>query len=597
MPIGRRAWIGDGARGASVAPDGTVDWLVSGGLAAAPDLWRLLDPSGPAVRVGPVREGAQAARRLAPATMGYRPGTNVVETVMEAAGGRRVAVVDFAPWPEPGPLVRLVRALAGPVGVEVEILTGPERLPGGARRHVDPVAGGVRLDGLLITAPGRFESAPLDRDTGRWRAELRLDAGEEVVVTIGSEEPVGIDAARRLLTQTETAWRSWIAPVAYAGPYRAALERALLAVRVLTGSAGTPAEAGTTSLPRRVGSERTADDRWVRLRTGAVAADVLAAAGLVEDAVAAETWLGQTLRGADLPWPSWFDTDGQPVPEEQELPYEGWRRSQPVVTGRRPAVDLGAVGSVATAVGASGRGPWGRRGDPGPLSGAFDHLAIGVDWAVDHWREPDAGRWEIERPLRMYTAGRLELWRALDRMARRARAANPLDLRAAAWQQESGDLLSWLETQAIAPDGGLRMAGGPGGEDEADAALLVVVGDRPWPAAHPIVEATVDRTIGRLSSGPLIYRYSDRVADERAGPDLPDLEASFLAVKALAALGRWDVAHGRMEGIVDLAGRAGPGLLAQTADPVAGQLFGNFPDTATALALVDAALTLEAGPR
>ena len=594
MPIGRRAWIGDGRHGASLAPDGTIDWYASGGLTAEPDLWRLLDESGPALRVGPVRDGGGAAHRLPPAAMAYRAGTNVVETIMEAAAGRRVAVVDFVPWPEPGGLVRLVRALAGPVEVEVEVLTGPERRPGGGRREVHPAAGGLLLDGLLIAAPSRFEAAPVDRDTGRWRARLHLEVGEEMVVTVGFDDPVGVDAARRLLADTETAWRSWLAPLAYAGPYRNAVERALLSVRMLTGPGGAPAEAGTTSLPRRVGSERGADDRWVRLRSVARAAEVLAAAGLTEDAEAAETWLRQTVTEADLPWPAWFDADGQPVPEEEERPYEGWRRSQPVVAGRRPVLDLGLVGAVAGAVGASSRGPWGRRGDPGPLSAALDIIGAAVDWAADRWREPDAGRWEIER-LRFYTASRVELWRALDRTARLARAANPLDLRAPAWQQEGGDLLSWLESEAVAPDGGLRMAGG--GEDEADAALLDVVGDRPWPVTHPVVATTVSRAVARLSSGPLLHRYSDRVADERAGPDLPDLEASFLAVRALAALGRWDAAHERMEGITNLVDGAGPGLLAQTADPVAGELFGNFPDTAAALALVDAAVILEGGPR
>jgi hypothetical protein len=87
------------------------------------------------------------------------------------------------------------------------------------------------------------------------------------------------------------------------------------------------------------------------------------------------------------------------------------------------------------------------------------------------------------------------------------------------------------------------------------------------------------------------------VADERVGPDLPDLEASLLAVRALATLERWEEAHERMEGIVGLAERAGTGVWAETADPVSGELFGNFPSTASGLALVAAAFALAAGPR
>jgi GH15 family glucan-1,4-alpha-glucosidase len=252
---------------------------------------------------------------------------------------------------------------------------------------------------------------------------------------------------------------------------------------------------------------------------------------------------------------------------------------------------------VVAAVGASTRGPGGRPDDPGPLSAAFAALAEAADWTVDHWREPDAGRWEIERPLRLYTAGRIEVWSALGRMARLARAANPLDLQAAGWLQESGDVLTWLEAEAAGADGGLRMEGRAGGPDEADAALLAVAWSGPWPAAHPVVVSTVDRVLERLASGPFLHRYSDRVADERAGPDYPDLEASLLAVRALAGLGRWDEAHERIEAITGVVEGAGPGLLAETVDPVGGQLYGNLPSTTAELALVDAALALEFGPR
>lgn len=596
VPLGLRGWIGHGGRGASVAPDGTIDWYAAGGPTAPPNLWRLLDEDGPAVRVGPVRGGNRARRQVPAASVGYRPATNVLETVTEGSGGRRVSVVDFVPWDGEG-IVRLVRALSGPAEIEIDVLAGPDHRPGRRRPAVIPTTGGLLLDGLPVAVPARFEPAPLGRDTERWRAVVRLDAGEEAVVTIGYEHPVGPDAAHRLLDATVASWRGWLGPLSYTGPYRPAVERALVAVRALTGPHGAPAAAGTTSLPRRVGSERSADDRWVRLRDAAAAVEMLAGCGLAEDAEAAEAWLRRTLTDAHLPWPSWFDPDGQPVPEAEEAPLQGWRRSQPVLFGRGalPA-DPGLLGDVTAAVGASMRGPGGGSGDPGPLSAATDALSGATDWVSDHWREPDAGTWEIGRPHRLYVAGRVRAWSALDRMSRRGRAANPLDLRAAQWQQEGRDILSWLESHGVADDGALTMDGTPGAPDEADADLLRIAWSGPWPAAHPVVPATVDRVLERLSAGTLLHRYSDRVADERAGPDYPDLEASLLAVRALAALGRWEEAHERMEGVTGLVGRAGPGNLTETADPVSGQLYGNFPSTAAAMALIGAARALDQGP-
>ncbi len=621
VPIGRRAWLGNGGHGATLAPDGTVDWYASGGVGTPPDLWRLLDDSGPAVRVGPRRDGPGSRRHLPDTDMAYVAGTAVVHTVATGPGGRRVSTTDFLPWDGRGPgegsifggfpalgggpgsgdptgsVVRLVRALSGPVEVEVEVMCGADRRPGGGRRTVTPTATGLLLDGLAVTAAEPFTPAPLERDTARWRSITRLDDGEEMVVVIGPGDPMGPDAAHRLLDRTVAAWRSWVNRVVYAGPHRHAVERALITVRSLTAPSGAPVAAGTTSLPRRVGSERSSDSRWVHLRNVTAAVPVLADAGLADDARAAETWLRHTLSNAHLPWPAWFDADGQPVPEPEEVPYAGWRGSQPVVLGRPGGIDLGLLGGVVGAVGASGRGLGGRADDPGPLSAASGVLADAADWVTDHWREPDHGRWGIPKPPRLYSAGRVEAWRALTGSASRARQANPLDLRAAVWHQEARQILRWLEEQARSGDGGLRMDGALGAPDEPDAALLAVAHDGPWPASHPVVATTVDRILERLSSGGLLHRYSERVSDEAAGPDLADLEASLLTVRALSALERWDEAHERLERVTGLVGAAGPGLLSETADPVSGELFGNLPSVGASLALVDAAGALQAGPR
>lgn len=502
------------------------------------------------------------------------------------------------PWPGPGldlpgGVVRLVRALAGPIDVEIEVMAGPDRRPGGSSRAVGPVPAGLDVDGLLVAGPVPFAPAPLDRDTSRWRAVVHLDAGEEVVVTAGLGHPLSPAGAHRLLDDTVTAWRSWIGRLAYAGPYRPAVERAVLALRMLTGGGGAPAGAGTTSLPRRVGSERNHDDRWVDVSVTARAVNALAALGLAEDAEAAEGWLRVMAETAHLPWPAWLDADGQPVPEAEEAPLVGWRGAGPVWAGRSATPWIGLIGPVAAALGAAGSGPGGNRDDPGPLSAALDQLGDALDWQLDRWAEPDAGPWAITEPRQVHTAGRVWLLSGLDRMVAQARAANPLDLRAAAWQAERRPLFAWLEQQASAGGGRLTMHPGTA---EADAALLASAWAGPWPPGHPVVAGTVDAVLERLSSGPWLYRYSDRVSDEQAGPDHPDVEASLLGVRALAALSRWEEAHERMEAIVGLLA-GGTGLAGETVDPVSGAGYGNFPSSRAAVALLEAAAALELGPR
>lgn len=194
----------------------------------------------------------------------------------------------------------------------------------------------------------------------------------------------------------------------------------------------------------------------------------------------------------------------------------------------------------------------------------------------------------------MHVASRIEAWAGLQLVARLAREENPLDLSAPVWQQEARSVLAWIEDKGIAPDGGLRRDGSDGAGDEPDAALLRAVWLGPWPAQHPVVTATVDRVIDRLSSAGLLYRYPEKVDDGRAGPDNPDLTASLWAVRALAELGRWEEAHERMEAVLALAGPAG--LLSEAGDPVARELMGNLPAASVHLALVEAAFALARGP-
>jgi GH15 family glucan-1,4-alpha-glucosidase len=194
----------------------------------------------------------------------------------------------------------------------------------------------------------------------------------------------------------------------------------------------------------------------------------------------------------------------------------------------------------------------------------------------------------------MLVASRLQAWYALDRMARLAWAVNPLDLAAVPWRETAREILRWLEGEGSSFNGSLRRDGDSAGADEPEAALLRIAWRGPWPVSHPIVSKTVDRVLERLSSSGLVHRYPERVDDGRAGPDNPDLLASLWAVRALAALQRWEEAHQRMEAVTKLAGPAG--LLSDAADPVAGELMGNLPNSSVHLAMVDAALALSRGP-
>ena len=193
-------------------------------------------------------------------------------------------------------------------------------------------------------------------------------------------------------------------------------------------------------------------------------------------------------------------------------------------------------------------------------------------------------------------------------MVRLARAANPLDLDAVGWQQAAARILKVLESDALAGGapqggGGSRYDEGPGAgglrrdltdSDLPDAALLRVAWQGPWPAGHPVVTRTVERVVRQLSDGPWLRRYPPEIDDGAAGVPGGDLVASLWAVRALAAVGRWDEAHERMEVVC----APGPvGLLAAGVDPLSGEQQGNYPSASAHLALIATALALTEGPR
>jgi GH15 family glucan-1,4-alpha-glucosidase len=108
-----------------------------------------------------------------------------------------------------------------------------------------------------------------------------------------------------------------------------------------------------------------------------------------------------------------------------------------------------------------------------------------------------------------------------------------------------------------------------------------------------VVTRTVERVVRQLSDGPYLRRYPPEMDDGAAGAPGADTVASLWAVRALAAIGRWEAAHERMEALC----APGPlGLLAEGTDPLSGALTGNLPSAAAHLTLVATALALAEGP-
>jgi GH15 family glucan-1,4-alpha-glucosidase len=310
---------------------------------------------------------------------------------------------------------------------------------------------------------------------------------------------------------------------------------------------------------------------------------------LADEAAAATGWIALLLEGSGVPITAACDAAGNEIEEELELGLAGWRRSQPVRTGNI-AGQLHPLDLYADLVGIIHAE---ELLTSGPMLERWDVVRAAADWLSDHWADPDTGRWDLRSPARQLIPSKLACWFALDRMTNLARALNPLDLDAVGWYFASRQVLAWLEESSVAAAAArLVDVADP---DLLDAALLPMAWRGPWPSHHEVVVQTVDRILRNLSTGPFLSRYPPEFDDGLPGREGAHLPSSFWAVRALAATGRWDEAHERME---SLCGLNQPlGLLSEEIDATSVRLLGNLPFAASHLALVEAAMELENGPR
>ncbi len=285
-PISDYAIIGDTHANALVARDGSIDWLCWPRHDSPALFLKILDEErGGSCSI--VFEGVERTARR------YLPETNVLETTFETATGRAV-LLDVMPVnppatePDEGPdgegesrLLRLLTCVSGRVSGAFRVRPTFDY----ARRACEPVqeahwvlfeAGEQRVRVSAGHDPRVEGDAAVSR--------FALEAGEStyLVLTHGEDdESAGVDdfaGARMRAEATVDYWRRWSARCTYQGPYRDAVLRSALCLKLLTYSpTGAIIAAATAGLPEAVPGNRNYDYRftWMRDATFTVTAFVM----------------------------------------------------------------------------------------------------------------------------------------------------------------------------------------------------------------------------------------------------------------------------------------------------------------------------------
>jgi GH15 family glucan-1,4-alpha-glucosidase len=583
LPIRDYAAIGDGRTVALVGRDGAIDWLCLPDLDSPSLFGSLLDAGDGGRFVLEPEEDYEATRR-------YLPGTNVLETVF-ATGSGTVRLTDALTLPGAGltpyrELARRVEGVAGSVPM---------------RWHVEPrfgYAGGrTRVDlraGVPVAAAGRDAVAIVSWDAGEpelrdgtvsGRFTAREGSRSALVLAAAHEEPLVVPARDQVdarLEGTAAFWREWADGREYDGPWREAVLRSALALKLLVfAPSGAIAAAPTTSLPEEIGGERNWDYRFAWPRDASFALQALLALGCGGESHAFFSWLMHASQLTHPRIPVLCRLDGRSDTGEKSLPLAGYRGSRPVRIGNGAAAQtqLDVYGELLEAA-----ARFAARAELDRDQGR--RLAGVADFVCECWEQPDAGIWETRSEPAHYTQSKMLCAVGLDRALELAGKGLIPDRHVGDWRRERDRIREFVETRCWSDE--QRTYTRSAGEEQVDASLLLAVLASYDDPGSDRLRGTVDAVRAKLGRGPLVHRY---LADD----GLPGEEGAFVAcsfwlAEALARQGRLDEAGALMDELVPLANDVG--LYAEEIDPESGDFLGNFPQALSHLALVNAATTI-----
>jgi len=601
-PIAEYAFLSDCETTALVAPSGNVEWLCLPRMDSPSVFGSILDRDAGGFRFGPSDVRVPASRR-------YLPGTMVLETSWGTPQGWVIVrdMLVMGPWRHHDDrssehrraptdydaehiLLRTVRCVNGEVqlSLDCEPVFDYGRSFGTWEYTEDGYRQGIcrsnaKGDGLGLVLTSDMN---IGFEGPRAIARTLIKEGETRFCALSWGDvapPRSHDDAYGRLVWTAHHWQHWLARGHFPDhQWRAYLERSALTLKGLTyAPSGAVVAAPTTSLPETPGGARNWDYRYSWIRDSTFALWGLYTLGFDWEANDYMSFIAE-VAGAQGELRVMYAIDGGPVPTEEILEHlHGYEGARPVRIGN-------------AAYDQRQHDVWGAVLDSVYLhTKSRDHLDESiwpilvrqVEAALEHWRSPDRGIWEVRGEPKHFTSSKVMCWVALDRGARLARIRQDLEL-AEAWQSAADDIHADICANGLDSRGVFTQHYET---DALDASLLLMPLVRFLPPDDERLRRTVLAIANELTENGMVLRYRvEETDDGLSGREGTFAICSFWLVSALVEIGELERGRRLCE---KLLAQASPlDLFGEEIDPETGRHLGNFPQAFTHLALINAVM-------
>jgi len=554
--------------------------------------------------VGPADVTVPAGRR-------YVPGTLVLETTWQTRTGWLVVrdALLVGPWYDdreraveyqrpPGDheaehvLLRTIRCVNGHVELLVNCEPAPDYARGAMSWEYETEGYGkaiARIEGEGSDLPLRLTTdLRVGFEGKRAHASTTMREGDERFVALSwsdHEAPQSYEDAADRMWRTQEYWREWLNHGEFPDhPWRVHLQRSALTLKGLTyAPTGALMAAATTSLPETPGGERNWDYRYSWIRDSTFALWGLYTLGFDSEADGFFEFVADRCEdGSDLQ--VMYGLGGERDLTESILPHlTGYEDAYPVRIGNgafnQTQHDVWGVLLDSVYIHAKSRDRLPER--------VWPIVVAQVEEAIEHWREPDRGIWEVRGEPKHFTSSKVFCWVALDRGARLARRRGETELQEK-WASVADEIHADVCANGLDDRGVFTQYYGT---KALDASLLLMPLVRFLPKDDERIRNTVMAIANELTMDGLVLRYRvEETDDGLSGEEGTFAICSFWLVSALVEIGELRPARELCEKLLWMASPLH--LYAEEIDPVTGRHLGNFPQAFTHLAQINAVVHL-----